>query len=126
MPHPRRPTSNASSGGLPGPVESTPEHREASALARGEQARQLLENPLLIEAFEAIRNGLRHRWETSAPDDEAVRDECWRMLRVVGKVEAVLRSTVTTGTLTARERAQREAAAERERAIRHDDGTWVE
>lgn len=44
---------------------------------RGVQARRLLEEPLLVEAFAAVESALRRQWETSGDGEETARERAW-------------------------------------------------
>jgi hypothetical protein len=70
-------------------------------LRRGEQARRLLEDPLLREAFAAVEAGLRERWLATAEEAAHVRERLWLSLRLLRQVQGYLQEAVTTGKLAA-------------------------
>lgn len=70
---------------------------DEEAARRGEEARQLLEHPLLAEAFQTIRNEVIEKWQSSPARDVEGREELWKTLRTVNKLEGQLQSVVETG-----------------------------
>lgn len=66
---------------------------------RAEQARRLLEDPLIREAFAAVEAGLRERWLATAEDGAAERERLWLSLRLLRQVQGFLQEAVTTGRL---------------------------
>jgi hypothetical protein len=77
---------------------------------RGEQARRLLEEPLLVEAFATVEQGLRRQWEASGPGEEAARERLWLMLKLLGRVQGLLTETLETGRLAEAQLAAAEGA----------------
>ena len=74
---------------------------------RGRAADQLLENPLLIEAFATIEKELQDAWTESKAKDEAGREKLWLMLKLLGRVKAHVQQVSLTGqmaTFTLREK----------------------
>lgn len=45
----------------------------------GEEAARLLDNPVLIEALARVQLKLTETWRLSAPEEQAVRDEAYRL-----------------------------------------------
>lgn len=78
-------------------------HRER---LRGEQARSLLADPLLEEAFATIEANLRDTWAATADDAVAERERLWLMLKLLGRLRGHLTEIVETGRLAERQRAQ--------------------
>lgn len=68
-------------------------------LRRGEQARHLLDDPLLREAFAAVESGLRERWLATAEEGVEERECLWLSLRLLRHVQGYLQEAVTTGRL---------------------------
>ena len=66
---------------------------------RGEQARRLLEDPLLQEAFATVDTALRDAWATTADDAVAERERLWLMLKLLGRVRIHMTDVVQTGRL---------------------------
>lgn len=66
---------------------------------RGEQARRLLEDPLLQEAFSAVDTALRDAWVTTADDAADERERLWLMLKLLARVRAQIVNVLETGKL---------------------------
>jgi hypothetical protein len=66
---------------------------------RGEQARRLLEDPLLQEAFAAVDGALREGWVATAGDATDERERLWLMLKLLGRVRAHMIEVLQTGKL---------------------------
>ena len=71
---------------------------EAEVL-RGRQAAELLEHPLLVEAFAALEQEVVNEWKNSPARDEDGRERLWMMLRLSQKVRGYLESVITTGKM---------------------------
>lgn len=71
----------------------------ATERRRGEQARRLLEEPLLVEAFATVEAGLRRQWETSRDGDKEMRERLWLMLNLLRRVHGLLTEAMETGRL---------------------------
>ena len=82
-------------------------------LIRGEQARLLLADPLLAEAFDTIGNELRHAWETSPARDVDGRETLWLSLKLLGQVRQHLISVVETGQMAQHDLSRRGIAPSR-------------
>ncbi len=76
---------------------------------RGVQARRLLEEPLLVEAFAAVESALRRQWETSGDGEETARERAWLMLKLLRRVQAGLIEVMETGRLSETQLAATEA-----------------
>lgn len=70
---------------------------DEEAARRGEEARQLLEHPLLAEAFQTIRNEVTEQWQSSPARDVEGREKLWLTLRLLNRLEGQLQSVVETG-----------------------------
>ena len=66
---------------------------------RGEQARRLLEDPLLQEAFVTVEAALHDAWEATDDDATAQRERLWLMLKLLGRLRASLSEAMETGKL---------------------------
>jgi len=53
-------------------------------------AAALLENPLFVEAFEALRESLIGQWERSQEHEGQARDGVWRQIRALKMTRAAL------------------------------------
>jgi len=68
---------------------------------RGEQARRLLDDPLLQEAFANVETALREAWAATLEDAASERERLWLTLKLLGRVRAMLVEAVETGRLAA-------------------------
>jgi hypothetical protein len=68
-------------------------------IGRGQQAAELLEHPLLVEAFEMMRSQYLSAWESSPARDAQGREELWRLLKSLSAVEGHLKTVVETGKM---------------------------
>lgn len=73
---------------------------------RGEQARRLLEDPLLQEAFATVDAALRNAWAATGDDATAEREQLWLMLKLLGRVHGHLADVLNTGKLAATQLAE--------------------
>ena len=72
---------------------------DAQKLQRAQQATHLLENPMLIEAFDKIEGSLLRLWRDTDPGRSEEREQLWHQLRALDVVRAYLTRVVTTGNL---------------------------
>lgn len=72
---------------------------------RGERARRLLEDPLLVEAFDAVEAGIRSAWAGTGEAEERERERLWLMLRLLGRVRGHIVGAMETGRLAERQLA---------------------
>jgi len=87
-------------------------------VARAKEARTLLENPLLAEAFQSIKNEVIEQWQKAPAHDVTGREKLWLTLKLLDKLQGTLRQTVETGKVAQATILQRAAAAARELAQR--------
>lgn len=66
---------------------------------RGRRASELLENPLLLEAIQQMRQEFQAAWINSPARDSEGREKLWHLVKLVDKLESYLRETVTTGRM---------------------------
>lgn len=73
----------------------------SSRVRRGKEAAQLLEDPTLVEAFEAIEKHYVQAWRNSQADDNGwvVRSEAYDILRAMDVFKAQLTSFVIDGKI---------------------------
>ncbi len=76
---------------------------------RGVNARQLLENPLLMEAFAETRAEYLAAWEKTPVRDHEGREQIWLMVRTLDKVKGHLQTVMDGGQLAEHELTQLEA-----------------
>lgn len=74
---------------------------------RGEEARQLLEHPLLVEAFETLEREVHAKWAESPSGDTTGREKLWLMLQLNKRVRLHLESLVANGKMAQHTLAQR-------------------
>ena len=70
-------------------------------LRRAQQAKELLEHPLLIVVFDVLRRQVLDTWKNSAVRDAEGRERLFMAIRIVEQVEGLLREYVTTGKFAA-------------------------
>lgn len=66
---------------------------------RGELAADVLENPLYREAFDSVRAGIIHAWETAPIRDKEGQGELKLMLKLLTDVQRNLETTMQTGKM---------------------------
>ena len=74
---------------------------------RGQDAKRLLEEPLLQEAFEVIEQEIMEKWKTAPARDVDGREKLWMMLHLLGRVRSHLESVMASGHLAEATLAQR-------------------
>lgn len=75
----------------------------ADAIRRGQAAERIFNDPLMIEAFEAVSAEIVRKWATSAPDDVAARERLKIEHDLVYAVRDKLRGFVNSGKFAADE-----------------------
>lgn len=68
-------------------------------IERGQRAKDLAANPLLNEALEMVRERYLKEWMETAPEETSVRERLWLGLEAAKRFEAVLRTTISDGTV---------------------------
>jgi hypothetical protein len=68
-------------------------------ISRGQQAKDLLENPLLQDSLKAIRNKLDNEWKNSPLRDVEGREKIFFLVKAIDELEAMLISELETGKL---------------------------
>ena len=66
---------------------------------RIKRAKALLDDELLAEAFDTLRQELLSRWENSASNEAEARESIWLGLQLLTRVKRHLESIVTTGEM---------------------------
>lgn len=77
----------------------------ADEIALAEEAQRLLENPVLLLAFQRIEDGLLRSIKNSAPADLSVREEAYRLHWATEQLKAELRALVGAGRIKAKLRS---------------------
>lgn len=70
---------------------------------RGQQAKELLENPLLAEAFTGIKTNLLKAWELSPVRDAEGREVIYTAMKLLDQLKGALEKHMTTGRLATQE-----------------------
>jgi len=68
-------------------------------ISRGQQAKDILENPLLQDSLKAIRNKLDTEWKNSPLRDVEGREKIFFLVKAIDELEAMLISELETGKL---------------------------
>lgn len=71
----------------------------ATEIARGEQARQVIENELYKEAFGSVREGIIQAWEAAPQRDIEGQHELKLMLKLLTDVQKNIERVMTTGKM---------------------------
>lgn len=66
---------------------------------RGNQAKDLLEHPLMVEAFHLLRTQVMDQWASSPARDTEGREKLWQLTKLIDKLEGHLREVLETGKL---------------------------
>ena len=68
----------------------TPEERER-------RAQSLVDDPLLKEAFDVLKEDLMNRWSHSGSTDLEARESIWLAIRLLDRIHGHINSIVETG-----------------------------
>ena len=71
------------------------EHR----INRGSRAKEIIENEIYQEAFEALEQEILLQWGESPARDQEGREKLYLMLGITRRVKAILQSVMETGKL---------------------------
>jgi len=74
---------------------------------RGQDAKRLLEEPLLVEAFNTLEQEIIDKWKTAPARDVEGREKLWTMLHLLQRTRAHLESVMASGRLAEATLAQR-------------------
>lgn len=69
----------------------------------GREAEELLENPMLAEAFDKIEAAYMDEWRQSKLPDLEGRERLWLAIQVLGEVKRHLRVVVENGVIAKRD-----------------------
>jgi len=81
----------------------TDEFKLVKQRARGAEARRLLENTMLKDAFESIEKAIIDDWLRTTPPEREIREELYRSVQNLGRFEMVLKSFLYTGEIAMKE-----------------------
>ena len=96
---------------------------EELEISRGGRAKRLLEDPLLVEALEAIHERYTKAWRNTQLSQVTVREEAYRMLSAVDEFTAHLTRFVQTGKLATTAKETRVVSEDREQRLKDWDGS---
>jgi predicted Ser/Thr protein kinase len=88
---------------------------EQQEITRANRAREVLENPLMIEAMQVLRDEISGQWTNTAVRDTDGREQLWLMQRLLARLETHLRSVMTTGSMAKEQLRIKETMAEKAR-----------
>ena len=74
-----------------------------AALELGGQARMVLDNPAVVHALRALEEKYVQAWMTSAPADEASREDAYRALRALQALTDELTILLDNGEIAAQQ-----------------------
>lgn len=66
---------------------------------RGEQAAQVLDNPIYQESWQSVRNGIIAAWETAPIRDKEGHNELKLMLKLLTDVQRNIETVMQTGKM---------------------------
>ena len=66
---------------------------------REAQAKRLLDDDLLKEAFDTLEKDIMDTWVASGVDDGRARETCWLSIRLLSRIKVHLTSIVETGEM---------------------------
>lgn len=75
----------------------TDESKLQQAATKGQRAKQLLEDPLFVEAFDTLEKQLIEAWISSHPRDAIGRENAHRMIHAHRKVKDLLLNCMANG-----------------------------
>ena len=66
---------------------------------REAQAKRLLDDDLLKEAFDTLEKDIMDSWVATSVDDGRARETCWLSIRLLSRIKVHLTSIVETGEM---------------------------
>jgi len=70
---------------------------------KGAQAKDLIENPILVEAFATLERKYLEAWRQSKPADQEERERLWLAVGILGEIQRHLRVVVDNGVIANRD-----------------------
>ena len=77
--------------------------KKGEEIARADQAKQILEHPLYVEALATVREALIEHLLNTRVAEEVERDRLYITIKALDLVEQHIKSVLETGTLAERE-----------------------
>lgn len=65
-------------------------------------AQRLIDDPVLAQAFDNVRDAAIEVWEQTKADDAQAREVAWLTVKIVARIRAELQSVVDGGKIAAR------------------------
>lgn len=78
---------------------------------RGQLADAVLTNEVYTEAYSLIEQGILAKWRES--DDREEREQLHKLLKLLGKVQGMMESTMRSGQVASRELERKRSLSER-------------
>lgn len=78
---------------------------------RGERARQLIEDPMIVEALDMIERETIAKWEQTPARDTEGRERLWMFYVVAKKFRNTLQETMDTGKMAAIQLGEKQGLA---------------
>jgi len=94
----------------------TEDQQLRSEQSRAIEARDVVEHPLYVEAFEVYQKRLMDEWADSPARDKEGRETLWLMLKTARAVQAHLQQIMETGQLASIQLEQKRSMLERAKA----------
>ena len=66
-------------------------------LTRAARAKELMENPFMVEAFEKLESTILEAWKNSHSDDSQARDNAYLMHRLLQNLKQEFQRAIATG-----------------------------
>ena len=70
---------------------------DSDAVSRAELARQVIENPIFVQAMDDIKGALLEKWLATRDTDIEERERAWKHRKFVDVFEGVLRGYIERG-----------------------------
>lgn len=70
---------------------------------KGQEAKDLLENPVLVEAFAILEREYLKAWRQSKPADQEERERLWLAVGILEELQRHLRVVVENGVMAKRD-----------------------
>lgn len=77
--------------------------KQRDQMAKAHQAERLLNDPMISGAFSGLREQLLKEWEHTELDDTERREDIWRCLKLLGRLQQSFNQHVNTGRFVERE-----------------------
>lgn len=70
---------------------------------KGQEAKDLLEHPMLVEAFAVLESEYLKAWRQSKPADQEERERLWLAVGILEEIQRHLRIVVENGAMAKRD-----------------------